>query len=1513
MSVAIGAPGSATLGTAGDSSGDVRLNQQTTIPVVAASASASSSSMTTQPLNTNKRTSFQDLSGVRGAEGGVEAIVLRRRGSNSFKTMSTGSLVSNSPFTKRLGQQAHTAVPSNGDHDRPVSPCISRATTVYGSGSRIPTLNGGTERRVERKVSGGSLRRTSSEHLIASSSENDAPQQDMTTRTTKPNTLTQSRSTSPLMPFKPVRNASQSSTTAPMTSSIDSSVHNSRGRAVTNTEPARRETASFAALKKNGLVTSSPFVQVVDSVAVSTSSSPPLQPAPYEIAPLSHESAPFNVWTTTQTRQDHKDSFDRPLSPKLAATSLVYRLPQGPSITSSTPVINTINGDRRIAGSSIPPPNTPPHHRRSTSISMSPAATTEAIYGSPSKPVIPSALSPQRRGFKGPCDSSYDDDNNNHDARMGGRTLRRQPSAKTVTWAATEEVLEYEVDEDEHRRESGVSSVLSSSEDGDNSYGYDEDVKYYGHDDSFDNRSANTSLGFEEGGSVEVHDIDRSYYDYDDDDDDDINDINKVQKSAHGQPMHVQQVNSAYEHEQDDLDDDDDKSQVSTADSQVEDMIGVIDHFMSNAYEDEIVVDPLSPPSRTSPVQIQQSDDSSLLLLSPPFGNLVMQHHSEASSSSQAGSTTDDSTSLSSYGEDEEGDTTAKFDDALSSSPVPASLATATIQQAHVVTLASPIQLDNTSITTNSKIETIESPMLTQGFALPDIQKTSPFMPFEDDGAADSVVSLYMERNTQPLLPRRTPSHLLRNDDNHHQVPVIGLFGSQPLVTTQQHQPLSSPHLSRSGSIMSERASTVSVNDSSSSSWLESISSKGAVLDRNSSLNSGTGSLFMSRDRLQQKMKQHEMLLKGNVGLNVGSRGSILDLDNIDKDHGSFPTDLSSTIVPMGSMSSPSRLSTSVKTREVIQARPAIKATTATLSSDMIPTFGLGGGVGMFEIGTPLTEQIAAEMASPLERLQRGVDEKQRNDDQDWNSGDSFLGHGQESGFINDSDNEDGAKTRPKSQTLQVNESKRLNGRRRSSSTSDVPIAETTSIHEEEPKFKLPAHGFEHHLDAVLPGKGSGFSSTIEADLDDIFNSRDRSYRIHERRNVVYAADAFKTASDPNKAWRRKRPSNMHEVNRSLSMMSISHSASQRKPKPLSGQLFVILREAMFENLPMPQAKTSLRITLDNGKQKVEAGSRLLEKTVVIRSEFELVSSESLEFDITFHAPPKKIESTSTFLTPATPSSPTKSPSRGLRALLSSPKKRKAAEAAAAAAAATAAAATAAAQKSITTTQEPFDPFYDFVSTTGELATMHFKFTDEVSRCRLKRHRVNIPLEFKGMRKIARGALSIDLLYVPSVPGVPRNQLATSMDDAIKGMELAECESKVTHEGILTQLGGDTTVWRRRNFKLRSNRLVPYSEVTKLSHVEIDMSLVSRIRDLNNVDTNDNDSISTDREDDAMDHSFRLVFKDKSTIDLYADDESSKIEWMDVLNKLMKSPAVHRKAAPVWALTLRKLVAAGKV
>lgn len=155
----------------------------------------------TSPIG-SKRVSVQDFTGVKGAEGGAGAIGVRRRESNSFKHMSTGSLVSNSPFTKRLGAVNSTILP---DH----STDIPATRTLY-SGSRIPTVA-----TAGRKTS-GTDRKSSAEQQPRDSpvKENHVPRQlsgEHKDVGKTDGTLTRSHSTSPTMPFRPTRQHAASS------------------------------------------------------------------------------------------------------------------------------------------------------------------------------------------------------------------------------------------------------------------------------------------------------------------------------------------------------------------------------------------------------------------------------------------------------------------------------------------------------------------------------------------------------------------------------------------------------------------------------------------------------------------------------------------------------------------------------------------------------------------------------------------------------------------------------------------------------------------------------------------------------------------------------------------------------------------------------------------------------------------------------------------------------------------------------------------------------------------------------------------------------------------------------------------------------------------------------------------------------------------------------------------------------------------------------------------------------
>jgi hypothetical protein len=135
--------------------------------------------------------------------------------------------------------------------------------------------------------------------------------------------------------------------------------------------------------------------------------------------------------------------------------------------------------DRQFAGVNQPPPATPPRHGSST-------------YGDSPLAVSPvSALSPSRRGIKGPR-IALDSNLGGRDTTETEREANDAPgTAKKVTWSKTEEVLEFDVEE-ERRRRSGASTISEST------------MSERSDDDA--DRSGDSSIVFEEGGSLVMHD-----------------------------------------------------------------------------------------------------------------------------------------------------------------------------------------------------------------------------------------------------------------------------------------------------------------------------------------------------------------------------------------------------------------------------------------------------------------------------------------------------------------------------------------------------------------------------------------------------------------------------------------------------------------------------------------------------------------------------------------------------------------------------------------------------------------------------------------------------------------------------------------------------------------------------------------------------------------------------------------------------------------------------------------------
>ncbi|GAA6035154.1 hypothetical protein JCM8097_006392 [Rhodosporidiobolus ruineniae] len=1446
---------------------------------------------------------------VRGAEGGVEAITARRRNSGSFKHMSSGNFVKNSPFAQRLGTvgQHAPALPTNPQP----APTPLRHQGLYGGESRIPmAVNGAGS---ARKNSGGSLRWASGE-ATGPVKENSNPS--LVDLAGGDDDSLSRRSGSP---FKPTRNAlppsSAASSALPPTSAhapfkpsrpqfgSSRSAQPQHHQQQEEEDGPRRKSAGFALLKKNGLVSSSPFTS---SSAAQQAPSPDLPQAPYEIGALSHESAPFGYQYAASPDLDSSAT-----SAFSSASSGASQLGLGarPGTAAS--------GTRSIGGSAVPPPNTPPHERR--------RSLDSASSGSPTKT---SALSPVRRGMRGsrPLGAAEDDDGDETERDEPAplaRTLRRQPSNKTVTWAETEEVLEFEVEEE--RRRSMMSDVSSTAS--------DDDRRYYGHgggqyssdEEDLDDPYAahyhggNGSYSFEEGGSVEVHDL---------------------------------------------ADSDAEDSVVSTGSSAMDDMIGQIDSYIheGESFSTADVFSPSQIPSFSDapdlPSHRTTDGYSSPGVLASPR---VPPPMSAFSVSTTSGADEGSVVSTSSYGDDNEDEEEEHLQQAREqilarqraslngqqqpSSPRPPlpSPPTATISQQLQPALpisASPANAGLGLVKSDSQ------------YSLPDVPKTSPFLGFADDGGAESVVTLDDRGEpvptTRPLQPRpQTPSRHEDVDGPNQSTPTSAISRSTladspilsgfsrlsdsttPTSVASPTRPDLSPALSRKASLIGTDVSTAS---SSAMSWYGS-SVNGSLRDR---------TVRLGRDRLDERMKAHQALFGSNGSLS-GRSGSGSPIASF----GAFPAvpsssaagtagAVSSAAMDAAALSAPAR-----SHGQAIEARPAPKARSATLSSSMLPTFAASAHrseLANLAVGDPLTPLVAEEMQSPLERLQRGAQghpsvssrtqggegEGEGSEVGMWRSGDSLLGvnevaegRARAMGPVREADEEssdeddDGAPvmTRSGSAGSALEERERTiiakrreknglappsaagKGRRRSRSTGDADVAETVSV-PMEAMHTMPELGFQHRVG------DTGFTDVLES-LDDIYNSRNRTYRVRESKKIVVVSDIKGSKAgdvDPGRAWRKKRPSNVHEINRSMSTMSIG-SQQARRTRELSGQLFVHLRDVNFDGLPLPRQPVKVTATLDNGRQRVDAAVRELGAKISLKKEFELVCSEGLAFSIHFSvppAPPPPVVAPSPAPTP--PASPTKP--RGLR-IFSSPKKRNATPVRAA---------------PPPPPPKP-DPFYEYISQDGQLATAQVVFSEVASQCRLKKARITVPFGAKTARSTRNctGSLVVELLFVPALLNISKAQLPKSMDEVSEGLELAEWGTKITHESPLTQLGGDCTVWRRRQIKLRGSTLVLYSEVTKKSHVEINLALVASIADLNvpSMPTPGSATSRTDYPEDddplsRMEHSFRLVFKDGNRIDFYADNADVKRVWLEKLNEVVGKPE-NKKTPPEWALAARRL------
>lgn len=1036
---------------------------------------------------------------------------------------------------------------------------------------------------------------------------------------------------------------------------------------------------------------------------------------------------------------------------------------------------------------------------------------------------------------------------NSMDAAEHRRILRRKASTKTVTWAEMEDVVVFET---ESRRTSDASSYSEQSY---GSAGSDESDQYGEREEDRSYEQPNASISFAEGGSIEVHDV------------------------------------SSEEHHSKDEEDFDEES--SAVDEMLEDLTSNIDHYLRDA-------DVFSPSQIGTFSPSQFSSGSPMPVYDDEFGPRGYASERSAFSVSTTASDNDDAASVSDYGPSEV--------DAAPRPPLPA------------LPQTRPLSPSNSRSGPPSKSHAQQYAPLSQAnlnaaFELPDIPGTSPFLGFEDDGGASSVVTVDLAASEQPLssagpsstgatadhrpetptadrsIP--TPTDLtptsarkptqstptgryagsllasaILDEGETGDSPILGsTFGGAPPTAHALRALQSSPQRSPFAANRANAGSDVGSAASGPLSWYGSVSSVRS---------STTGRQRAGREALEEQMRAHQIMLERAAS--SSGTGSITSPSLLGDNHSTISSPFTS---PDPSMSSPKRWTATLPPSPgmAIAARPANRPASATLSTSMVQAGSAAAG-RQLEVGMPLTAELASEMNSPLERLQRGIDETEGGE---WKHDQLKFAT---------------ARQRSKSER---------GARRRSSSMSQL------DERDEEVEHTYSPRPLELHPMPTLPSVGGGFLTSLNSDFDEIYKHRDHKYRVRESKIIIRADDMATVgkAGDVDVGFlRKKRQSDADALKRNMSVMSVGGSSSSSGSSKRTGQVFVKLLEATLDNLPLPAKTTEVICQLDNGAANVEAGRFTLGRKIAMNKEFELTCPEdgSLSFSIDLRLPPSVLAAAAAAAaTPVVkaappPPSPTKS-SGGFRSIFSSPKKR---------------AVSKPLPPPVASKPAP-EPFLSYAGKDGKLAIAVIDFKAEADKCKHKLAKFTVPWQHigfngNGAQKTVSGTLVLEMLYLPAIPHVGKKELPRSMDEVRQGMALAEWHAKVLHEGVLTQLGGDCQAWRRRIFKLRGNCLVPYSEVTKKASVEIDLSLAVAVVDSNaplaatmtQGARSRQPSYDDEEELTKMDHEFKLTFKNAGELRFFADSEADKARWMEVLGKVVGVKG--KKSAPGWAVALRK-------
>ncbi|KAG8985831.1 Bud site selection protein bud4 [Tulasnella sp. 427] len=449
-------------------------------------------------------------------------------------------------------------------------------------------------------------------------------------------------------------------------------------------------------------------------------------------------------------------------------------------------------------------------------------------------------------------------------------------------------------------------------------------------------------------------------------------------------------------------------------------------------------------------------------------------------------------------------------------------------------------------------------------------------------------------------------------------------------------------------------------------------------------------------------------------------------------------------------------------------------------------------------------------------------------------------------------------------------------------------------------------------LDVPIDEVDLPLTDSIDRELRNLNEEQHPKYRLREREQTIYAKADDRVSHmtragdlDNGKAWRVvRRASDMFRLQNEYAKQIRDWRNSDRSGRA-HGKVFVKVLGVRDINVPIPTQPTDFTVTLNNGIHCVETPECRLDVECRIDQEFELIEHGQLEFTLTLKVrkDPHVEAQIQAMNAPRIAPSPVPVPlppppsKGGFLSLFGGSKKSKTHK------------------RAYTQPEAILQPITTspvneclakYLQGDGTLGTAFISFKDIAKRCDTRLFETSYPIigysvdDKRGSMGLQLGELVLQVFRLPPLPGVKPDHLPQSLEECHRGLRHIAWHKVMYHEGVLTQTGGDCKGWRRRHIKVIGANLVAFNDVTNRPTATIELKRAIAVIDNQDPNADPKSPISVRDDDDEIlnvERSFRLVFPDNEVIAFFADSESDKSKWLEILRALIGRIPPN----PLWA------------